>query len=100
MSHRWETFDQPDLSGAQFEAIKAHVEANEEIKLIWYDYSCLPQGQRTDAENTLFRWGLENANFLYLGCSVLLLVDLSYISRFWVSQRSHLELPTNRTFEM
>jgi len=98
VSHRWEHFDLPDRTGTQFEAIKAHVEAHEEIKFVWYDYSCFPQAKRTPAEESIFRWGLTNANFLYLGCSCLLLVDLSYISRFWVS-RAISNFPPTLTFE-
>jgi len=37
---------------------------------------------RSAAEKTLFLWMLKNVNLLYLGCSVLCLVDISYLSRF------------------
>lgn len=42
----------------------------------------MPQGECTLAEKARFRWMLQNVNLLYLGCSVLLLVDISYLSRF------------------
>ena len=42
----------------------------------------MPQGKRTRADKLAFRWMLQNVNLLYLGCSVLLLVDISYLSRF------------------
>ena len=54
---------------------------------------CLPQkqklkkgwaeGKKTDSEKTEFDWMLNNAHLLYLGSSVLILLDLSYLSRFW-----------------
>ena len=44
----------------------------------------MPQGARTTAETTGFKWMLQNVNLLFLGCSVLCLVDISYLSRFWV----------------
>ena len=44
----------------------------------------MPQGERTPADKARFKWMLQNVNLLYLGCSVLCLVDISYLSRFWV----------------
>ena len=43
----------------------------------------MPQGQRTGAEKVHFKHMLMHANLLYLGTRVLILLDLSYISRFW-----------------
>ena len=43
----------------------------------------MPQGTRTPAEKEQFRWMLQHANLLYLGATVLVLMDLSYLSRFW-----------------
>ncbi len=43
----------------------------------------MPQGDRTDAEKLSFGWMLSNVNLLYLGLSVLILQDLSTLSRFW-----------------
>ena len=48
------------------------------------DFWCMPQGKRTAAEKVAFDHMLSNINFLYLGCDVLILLDLSYLSRFWV----------------
>ena len=45
---------------------------------------CLPQGKRTPVEKVLFQHGLNNVNLLYVGMHVLILLDLSYMSRFWV----------------
>ena len=56
---------------------------HEGIRLVWYDYSCLAQGDRKPADKAAFQWQLSNVNMLYLGCSVLLLIDISYLSRFW-----------------
>ena len=44
----------------------------------------MPQGERTPAEKVNFQHMLSNINLLYLGCHVLVLLDLSYLSRFWV----------------
>jgi hypothetical protein len=44
----------------------------------------MPQGKdRTRIEKVQFKWMLRNVNIIYLGCSVLILLDLSYLSRFW-----------------
>jgi hypothetical protein len=47
------------------------------------DYSCAPQGERTPQEKEIFSLTLENMDFLFLGASVLILLDMSYMSRFW-----------------
>jgi hypothetical protein len=47
------------------------------------DYSCAPQGERTQQEQEIFSLTLANINFLFLGASVLILLDMSYMSRFW-----------------
>ena len=44
----------------------------------------MPQGERTEGEKVEFDWMLQNVNLLYLGMRVLVLLDLSYLSRFWV----------------
>ena len=50
----------------------------------------MPQGKRTPEEKAAFKRMLSNINLLYLGCHVLVLLDLSYLSRFWVwTQRPH-----------
>ena len=51
--------------------------------LVWYDHTCMPQGERTNEEQELFSATLAHVNILYLGVRCLLLVDLSYLSRFW-----------------
>ena len=57
VSHRWETTTQPDPSGAQMEAIRAHLIANPEIKHVWYDYSCIPNGEvRASRQLTIDRF--------------------------------------------
>jgi hypothetical protein len=45
----------------------------------------MPQGaHRTSDEQAEFDSTLPFVNLLYLGASVLILLDLSYMSRFWV----------------
>jgi len=92
VSHRWETPTQPDVKGTQLKAIREHLLQNPSINLVWYDFWCLPQGERTDAETTEFSAALPQINLLFLGCRVLLLVDLSYISRFWTQFEAWLSL--------
>ena len=54
----------------------------------------MPQGPRTPAEKVYFKWMLENINVLYLSVSVLILLDLSYISRFWTQYEAWLSMQT------
>ena len=51
-----------------------------------------PQGKRTPAESAAFKHMLANVNLLYLGCYVLVLLDLSYMSRFWTQFEAWLSL--------
>ena len=88
---------QPDVGGEQFGTLRDHLRKHPEIKYVWYDYWCMSQhsphdnqfGQAVDdrspAEKEEFKWMLQNVDRLYLGALVLVMVDLSYLSRFWVS---------------
>eukprot|EP00403_Amphidinium_massartii_P048966 CAMPEP_0178464386 /NCGR_PEP_ID=MMETSP0689_2-20121128/50816_1 /TAXON_ID=160604 /ORGANISM="Amphidinium massartii, Strain CS-259" /LENGTH=423 /DNA_ID=CAMNT_0020091287 /DNA_START=219 /DNA_END=1491 /DNA_ORIENTATION=+ len=93
VSHRWETKDEPDVGGVQLEAIQAHLAANPEIKYVWYDYYCMPQGpDRSPEDKAEFHRMLKEVNVLYLGTQVLILMDLSYMSRFWTSFEAYLSM--------
>ena len=47
---------------------------------------------RTEAEQQEFRLQLKNVNLLYLGLSVLILTDRSYLSRFWTGFEAFLSM--------
>ena len=83
VSHRWFARDSPDKDGQQLNKIKAYLRAHPEVQWVWYDYWCMPQGNRSPAQRVSFDYMLQHVNYLYLGCSVLVLLDLSYLSRFW-----------------
>lgn len=95
VSHRWEMSTHPDVDGTQMRTIRQYL-LNEgcHVEYVWYDYWCMPQGERTPAENVWFKWMLANVNLLYLGAKVLLLVDVSYLSRFWTQFEAWLSLQT------
>jgi len=92
VSHRWLEKVQPDKAGEQLRKIKQHLQENRNIKWVFYDYWSMPQrslqcqeggDDRKPADKMHFDWMLQNMAMLYLGTSVLLLVDLAYMSRFW-----------------
>jgi len=84
VSHRWLSPLAPDdAEGSQLQAVQSHVRAHPEIEWVWFDFWSMPQGERTAAERIDFKHMLVNINVLYLGMRVLILLDLSYISRFW-----------------
>ena len=109
VSHRWEQPDAPDASSIHVRAVREHLQACPSIECVWYDYWCLslcicssscrvatqlalalllrrcmPQGEdKTPIEKVDFKRMLMNVNLLYLGSSVLILQELSYMSRFW-----------------
>ena len=84
ISHRWEDSAEPDGDGVQFAVIKKHLLANKAIKWVWFDFWSMPQGRdKTEVEDIEFTMMLPNINLLYLFCRVLILLDGSYMSRFW-----------------
>ena len=87
VSHRWQAKGEPDEEGQQFTAVVAHVLTNPEVQYVWFDFWCMPQSlpdqPRTRAEDAAFIHMLKNVNFLYLGARVLILLDRSYMGRFW-----------------
>ena len=73
---RWETPGDPDTKGAQLAAVKVHLQEHKDIELVWFDFTSMPQGQnKTDSQTREFGTMLKNVNLLYLGCSVLAIVD-------------------------
>jgi hypothetical protein len=92
VSHRWEERGQPDVDGAQLKAMKAYLEAHPEIKWVWFDYSSMPQrvslihsarDWRTPKELAEFHLMLAAITDMYLTARILILLDTSYVSRFW-----------------
>ena len=49
---------------------------------------CMPQGSKKSVERFEFDEMLHNVNWLFLGARVLILLDLSYLSRFWTQARA------------
>lgn len=85
VSHRWESPTQPDTMAEQLRALKAYLLRKPSIQYVFFDFSCMPQGaDRTPEELLEFKSMLYSMNLLYFGCSVLVLMDRSYLSRFWV----------------
>ena len=92
VSHRWETIDEPDPTGVQLASIVQILQSSPQISLVWYDFWSLPQGKRSDHEEAEFKRQLPSINRLYLGASVLILLDISYKSRFWCAYESWLSM--------
>lgn len=88
VSHRWLEQSRPDAEGHQLAAIRAYLAQHPHVQYVWYDFWCMPQGQlRTPAERLEFLHMLKHINLCFLGMRVLILLDLSYVSRFWVRRR-------------
>ena len=93
VSHRWETPTDPDPTGAQALAVQAYLKAHPEIDAVWFDFSSMPQGaKKTQRESAEFKEMLPNINLLYLTCSVLILMDRTYMSRFWTQFEAYLSM--------
>ena len=94
VSHRWEEggrkkrpggHDEPDPTCEQKRALISMLEERPAIKYVWVDFSCMPQGERTEAEVAEFSVMLRNVNILFLGCTPLIICDVQYMGRFWTS---------------
>jgi len=83
VSHRWEQPAEPDTEGKQFAAMCVYVRGKPAIKLVWVDFSCAPQKERTPAEELVFGRTLRFISLLFLGSRVLILCDRTYTTRFW-----------------
>ena len=92
VSHRWERKDDPDPNGTQLKEIQKFLKKNPDIKWIWFDYWCMWQGERTEEETKEFINMLHHINLLYLSVTVLILMDSSYVSRFWTLFESWLSM--------
>jgi hypothetical protein len=79
ISHRWDSVVDPDPSGWQLEALRQFaVELGVSGRLpscFWYDFSSLPQGTRTPAEESVFKKGLAGLNALSVGCETIALIS-------------------------
>ena len=82
------------FTGVQLAEIRKYLREpkNNQIKLVWIDYMTMYQGERHDTQKRLFSKMLKNMNLLYLGCSVLILMDRSYLSRFWTQFEAWLSM--------
>ena len=122
VSHRWETPTEPDPKGNQLAEVQKFLNEQKALTLVWFDYWCMPQDERTEeqrndarqakastakgmpqaykpdtrtlAEIAEFGRMLKNVNLLYLGGTVLLLVDLQYLGRFWTQFEAWLSMRT------
>ena len=93
VSHRWEKPKEPDPEGLQHLELCKYLQRHTDIELVWYDFWCMPQGgDRSAEEKADFKLMLMNVNLLYLGSSVLVLQELSYLSRFWTQFEAWLSM--------
>ena len=101
VSHRWMGDASPDDDGCQAKAICDFLLDRPNIRYVWCDWCCMPQQnallQRTDHEEREFNRMIANVNMLYAGCTVLILLDKSYVSRFWTLLEAWLAMTTPTT---
>ena len=92
VSHRWEQPDEPDTMGVQLATLKRYLVDHPKINFIWFDYSCMPQQPRLPEEDDEFLAMLSGINVIYLGMKVLILLDMSYMSRFWTQAEAWMSM--------
>ena len=82
VSHRWGSWDHPDPTGTQFGILREFLQRHEP-KLIWYDFSCIPQEPRSSAEASLFRESVKNLNSLVIASDFISILSEDYMARAW-----------------
>ena len=99
VTHRWEATHQPDPTGDQAVGLQAHLKAHPEIQYVFFDYSCLPQNlvsgsldSRSAMEQQVATLTRNNIMSIYLGFSVLILMDDVTPTRFWCQLETWLAL--------
>mmetsp|Transcript_34929 Transcript_34929/g.80908 ORF Transcript_34929/g.80908 Transcript_34929/m.80908 type:complete len:927 (-) Transcript_34929:130-2910(-) len=113
ISHRWFSRSHPDWDenlpqnqSAKLKKLQELLCEHEEIRGIWLDFCCVPQGNNADgsdtyvhnygmrdeAEQRYFRYTLDNIKLLYLTGTVLIFVDQKYMGRFWTQFEAFLSL--------
>ena len=73
-------------------ALRAFLQNAPSIKHVWVDWSCMPQGERSSSEQQEFKRMLPEINLVYLTATVLILMDMTYMSRFWTQFEAWLSL--------
>lgn len=92
VSHRWEQPDEPDTHGKQFATLKRYLADHPKIEFVWFDFPCMPQKPRTPEEDEEFAEMLSNVNAIFIGMQVLVLLDMSYMSRFWTQTEAWMSM--------
>jgi hypothetical protein len=91
-SHRWEKETNPDPTGQQLREVVAYLKRNPVIQDVWIDFPCMPQSPRSEDEDTHFKEMLEYIGWAFLACSVLIIFDADYNSRFWTRYEAFLAM--------
>ena len=92
LSHRWDTKKHPDPSMVKKRKLIEILLRNKDIKGLWIDFCCLPQGDKSDAESHFFTESLVKVNILYLCGRVIAMLDQKYAGRFWTQYELFLAL--------
>jgi hypothetical protein len=82
VSHRWASLSHPDPDGTQFQTIQRFLQKHPS-KLLWYDFSCLPQPPLTTSDRSLFRDSVRELNSLIIVTEFLCILTEDYINRAW-----------------
>jgi hypothetical protein len=91
VSHVWCSHtDHPDPLGEQADQLRSYLQKNPQIEWVWIDWSCLPQGRRTDSEEVLFTQASRFACLIYLSMVVVKILDSKYLNRFWTQYEAWL----------
>ena len=81
VSHRWFDKTEPDYDGQQLKRVQEYLRRHPDVKYVWFDYWCMPQGEKTASEKQYFNWMLANINILYctsVSPSSFCLISLTY----------------------
>ena len=92
ISHRREHPEEPDTKGTQLVAIKGYLACHLEMEFVWLDFPCMPQKPRSPEDKAMFAEMFASVNVIYVGMRVLILLDISYMSRFWTQTEAWMSM--------
>lgn len=77
VSHRWQidTEDRPDAGGSKLQQIVDYLGNHPLVEYIFVDYACVPHVAYTPGDAAERRALLSNWPIIFLGCTVLVLLD-------------------------
>ena len=84
LSYKWETKDNPDVSGKTLQFVQQYLEQNPSVDGCFIDFMCLPQSPRSESQDKIFKSCLQSMNVWYATYPVIVCnTDERYFNSSW-----------------